>query len=216
MKRSAVSTGIAVVAICVGLGHNGFAQEGGLTTVTAATGAITQLNYGEDGEVQGFLIGTNVLLSFPTSICGGLSTLGVVGNSVTYSGKADTAKSGFETVQVTSFTNSTTKATYTAAPAKPATYGPVSGTVKQVNYAAGGSIDGFLFAPSGSASPIFVSTGTRASTTLSPLLTVGAGISVTGVTSAGMSACPSTATLESVDAVSLTIGTQTIVIGGGH
>ena len=50
------------------------------------------------------------LLLFPqTWICGGLATLGVVGNSVTYSGTEFTTTAGFSSVQITSFTNNTTK-----------------------------------------------------------------------------------------------------------
>ena len=94
------------------------------TTVTNATGTITQLNYGADGEARGFLIGANVLLTFPSNICGGVSTLGAVGNSVTYSGTASTATSGFETVRVSSFTNANTKTSYTAPTATSTAYGP--------------------------------------------------------------------------------------------
>ena len=207
----------AVVTIWIGGAVNGIAQETNATTttVTAATGTITHLNYGGDGEVQGFLIGTNILLSFPTNVCGGLSTLGVVGNSVTYSGTAFTATSGFQAVQVTSFTNNTAKTTYTAPTSNSTTYGPTSGTVKQLNYASDGSIDGFVFTATAGTASIFVSVGERASTVLTPLLTLGAAVSVTGQTSADMSACSSTATLEAVNASSLTIGSQTIVISGG-
>jgi hypothetical protein len=197
------------------------------TTVTSVTGTITELNYGNGGEVQGFLTGTDVLLSFPSSICGGVSTLGVVGNSVTYSGTAITASSGFESVQVSSFTNNTTKATYTAPTSGSTTYGPTSGTIKQLNYAGDGSINGFLF--TASSTSIFVSIGYTSNTTLSSLLTVGATVSVTGTTSPSMSACSSTGAIESVNASSLTIGSTTVVIqtggfggpgpgglGGGH
>ena len=185
------------------------------TTVTNVTGTITQLNYGDDGEVQGFLIGTDVLLTFPSNICGGVSTLGAVGNSVTYSGTASTAASGFESVQVSSLTNNTKKATYTAPTTTPTTYGPTSGTVKQLNYADDGSIDGFVFTASGNT--LFVSIGYTSSTTLTALLTVGATVSVTGTTSPSMSACSSTGALESVAASALTIGSTTVVIqGGGH
>jgi hypothetical protein len=183
------------------------------TTVTNATGTITQLNYGSGGEVEGFLIGANILLTFPGNICGGVGTLGAVGNSVIYSGNAVTATSGFESVQVTSFTNSTTKATYTAPTSTSTAYGPTSGTIRQLNYSGNGTIDGFLFTASGST--IFVSIGGASSTTLTSLLTVLATVSVTGTTSPSMSACTSTATLEAVNATSLTIGSQTIVITGG-
>lgn len=221
MKQSTLLGAAALGLFWVGTAPYAIAQQPEAdatittTTVTNAAGTITQTNYGPGGEVQSFLIGTNILLSFPTGICGGVSTLGAAGNSVTYSGTAVTATSGFQSVAVSSFTNNTTKATYKVPTSKPTTYGPASGAVKQLNYAFGGSIDGFLFTPSGSTSPIFVSTGRRASATLTPLLTVGATVSVTGTTSASMSACSSTGAIESVDASSLTIGTTAVVIGGG-
>lgn len=183
------------------------------TTVTGVTGTITQLNYGNNGEVEGFLVGTGVLLTFPSNICGGVGTLGAVGNSVTYSGTAVTATSGFESVQVSSFTNNATKATYTAPTSASTTYGPTSGTIKQLNYSDAGSIDGFLF--TAGSSSVFVSIGYTSNTTLNSLLTVGASVSVTGTTSPGMSACASTGTIETVNASSLAIGSTTVVIQGG-
>ncbi|HUA21451.1 MAG TPA: hypothetical protein VMB25_22040 [Bryobacteraceae bacterium] len=185
------------------------------TTVTNATGTISQLNYGADGSVQGFLVGTDILLSFPTDICGGIGSLGVAGNDVTYSGTAFTTASGFQTVLVSSFTNDNTKAAYTAPTfkSKPAAYGPTSGVIAQLNYSPGGAIDGFVFSAGGSS--ILVSTGPRASSTLSSLLVKGDTVSVTGTTSSALSACASTGTLEVVDASSLTVGGQTIVIAGG-
>jgi len=107
MKHSTIISAAALFAIVAGIG---IAQNpsAATTTVTAATGTIAQLNYDPGGNVQGFLVGTNILLSFPASTCGGLSALGVVGNSVTYSGTESTATSGFESVLITSFTNNTT------------------------------------------------------------------------------------------------------------
>lgn len=187
------------------------------TTVTSVSGTITQVNYGTDGMVDGFLIGANVLLTFEPDPATGIASLGAVGNSVTYSGAAVTSSTGFESVRVTSFTNNSTKATYTppTTAAVPVTYGPTSGTVKQLNYDGAGNIDGFLFTPSGSSTPIVVSTGSQASATLKPLLTVGATVSVTGTSETAAATCTSTGALAVVNATSLTIGSQTIVISGG-
>ena len=223
MKRSIYSTAV-LFAICASGALNGFAQSSDpsstATTVTNVAGTIAQLNYDSTGSVNGFLVGTETLLTFPTNICGGIGTLGAVGNSITYSGSEVTATSGFNTVAVSSFTNDTTKVTYTAptsSSSAASTYGPTSGTLKELNYAAGGSIDGFVFAPTGASSSIFVSIGVRAgsNSTLTSLLKTGTSLSVTGTTSPGLAACSSTGTLESVDASSLTIGSQTIVIAGG-
>lgn len=186
------------------------------TTVTNASGTIAQLNYGSDGAVDSFLLGTNILLVFPTNVAGGAGTLGAAGNSVTYSGTAITNSSGFQTVRVSSFTNNNTKATYSSSTARTTAYGPTSGTLSQLNYDANGNIDGFVFTPSGGTTNVFVATGSRASTTLQPLLTTGATVSVTGITFPNpSSACSAAGFLTVVDATSLTINGQTIVIAGG-
>jgi hypothetical protein len=222
MKRSVQSAALTLLIIYSGFAPGALAQgdnnQTTTATVTNATGTIAQVNYGTDGTIDGFLIGTNTLLIFPTSsICGGLGALAAAGNSVTYSGTAFT-ENGFTTVLVTSFTNTTTKATFSASPSAsaPTKYGPTSGKVEALNYNSGGPIDGFVFTPdTANAASIFVYTGPRASSTLQSALTVGATVSVTGTTSPKLSACPSTGALEAVDATSLTIGSQTIVIAGG-
>lgn len=181
------------------------------STVTNASGTISQLNYGPGGNVQGFLVGTNVLLIFPGNVAGGVNSLGVAGNSVTYSGTAMTASSGFETVRVSSFTNTTTKATYTAPTSTSASYGPTSGTVQQLNYSAGGGVDGFLFNASGSSAPLLVVIGPQhANSTLESVLTVGATASVTG----NSHTSSNTGALTVVRATSLTISGQTFVFSG--
>ncbi len=213
-----ISSVVTLLAVWCGSAVSGVAQPYNTyrNTVTDATGTITQLNYDNNGNVQGFLVGTNILLLFPTNICGGIGALGVAGNSVTYSGSVFMEKSGgFESVEVTSFTNNSTKATYTVPGYNFTSYGPASGTVKQLNYDAGGSLDGFLFTASGSSSPIFVFTGSYASNMLTTVLTVGATVSVSGNTSAKLSGCSSTGSLETVYASSLTVGGETINVGYG-
>lgn len=193
------------------------------TTVTNATATIIQTNYSSNGTVEGFLVGASagatptILLEFSSNVTGGIGTLGVAGNSIVYSGTATTNSAGFQTVHVTSFTNNTTKATYTATTpgtTTATTYGPTSGTVRQLNYDDNGSIDGFLFVPSGGSAAILVVTGSQASATLKPLLTVGATVSVTGASHAA-AANATIPTLTVVNANSLTVGGQTIVIAGG-
>jgi hypothetical protein len=230
MTRRKLLTAATVFVILGGSAVTGIAQDkdaddngAAAVTVTNATGTITQLNYGEGGTIEGFLIGTNILLSFPTNVAGGIGTLGVVGNSVTYSGTSFANSTGFQSVRVTNFTNNTTKATFTSTTPTTTAYGPTSGTVKQLNYDPNGAIDGFVFTPSSSTTPVFVSTGSRASATLKPLLAVGATVSVTGTTTVNptITACVATGNLVAVDASSLTVGGQTIVLtgsgnGGGH
>ena len=188
------------------------------TTVTSVTGAITQVNYGSDGAIEGFLIGSNTLLTFPTNVSGGIGTLGAVGNSVTYSGTEVTTSAGFSSVRVTSYTNNTTKVTYSSSTTVSTTtaYGPTSGTVKQLNYNNDGAIESFVFTPASSSTPLLVVTGSGASATLKPILTVGATVSVTGTEQAATptSACVAAGVLTVVHASSLIISGQTIVITG--
>jgi len=182
------------------------------TTVASVTSTIKQLNYSATGQVAGFLTSSSVLLEFGSGVCSGVGALGVVGHSVTYSGTARTSSNGFQYVGVTSFKNNTTGAAYTA-PTKTTTftaYGPTTGTIKQLNYAEDGSIDGFLF--TSGASTIFVATG-RTNASLSTLLTVGGSLSVTGITQPPM-VCPTTGTITTVSASSLTVGGTTVVFRG--
>jgi len=218
MKRLTIFGTAALLTLWAGtLAAQQYGSAASTTTITAATGTITQLNYDNNGSVQGFLIGTNVLLGFFPNVCGGLSGVGAVGDNVTYSGTAFTATSGFQSIMVTSFTNSTTGASFTSPDNTSNAYPATSGTVKQLNYSGNGSVDGFVFSASGSTSPIFVSTGFQASATLTTLLTAGATVSVTGTIAGSGTACSLTGALEAVNASSLTIGGQTIVlhVGGG-
>jgi len=187
------------------------------TPVGPVTATITQLNYDQiGGVVSGFLIGTNVLLTFREPICGGIGTLGNVGDSVTYSGSARTFTSGLQIVAVTSYADGAN--TYPPAPAftKPSPDPLTAGTVTQVNYnPENGAMNGFIFtpAPSGpvptviarvNGNAVFVDIG-HANATLASLLTVGASVSVTG-TLGGAVACAPAGTISEVYASSLTIG----------
>lgn len=196
------------------------------TTVTNVTATITQVNYGSSGAIEGFLLGSTTLLNFPTNVSGGIGTLGVVGNTVTYSGTEVTTSAGFNSIRVTTYTNNTTKVIYSSSTTTPTTtaYGPTSGTVKQLNYNSDGTIDSFNFTPTGSTTPLLVVTGSGASATLKPILLTGTTVSVTGTEQAivSTSACVSAGVLTVVEASSLIVGGQTIIItnrgnfGGGR
>ena len=214
MKNKMIFSTAALLAMLAGGAANALADDNHgnttTTTVTNATGTITQLNYGADGSINGFLVGTPpILLTFRNSVCGGIGTLGAVGNTVTYSGRATTnTATGFETVNVTSFTNGAK--TYTSASTEPApvAFGPTAGTVGAFNYSDGG-INGFQFGS------VLVVTGTP-STTLAPLLLAGAAVTVTGTseTEADALACTTVVPVTVVHATSLTFGTTVITING--
>lgn len=220
-----VLAGSAVVAVA----HDNLAASALPTPVLNVMATITQLNYDESvGLVNGFLVGNNVLLTFAKPVCGGIGTLGAVGNSVTYSGSARTLASGFEIVNVTSFTNNTTTVTYPPAPifTKPVAYPLTAGTITQLNYdPENGVIEGFLFTPTPgpSATPSAVPSARPEvlvdivfpNATLMPLLTVNASLSVAGTMQAPGGCAPAGAIPE-VYASSLVIGSKTYHLGGTH
>jgi hypothetical protein len=146
-----------------------------------------------------------------------VASLGAAGNSVTYSGSAVTFTSGFQSVNVTSFTNNTTKAGYTEpSPSKPAAYAATTGVIDQLNYDFTGSIDGFLFTPKGSTTKLFVDISPRPNATLAPLLKVNAAVTVAGIVEPTIACAPAgTVAVVDVAAASLTFGTTTITFGPG-
>jgi hypothetical protein len=189
--------------------HQGFVS-GSANTVGPVSATITGWNYDESGAgINGILAGTNTLLIFSRPVCGGIGTLGAIGNGITYSGMALTFGS-FQIVHVTSFTNTTTTGiTYPpAAPPKPTAF-TATGTVGQLNYSLeDGRVNGFVFTPA-SGPKVFVGIG-RPSAPLTAALTAGGTItaSVTGMLE-GPGVCAPTGTISEVDASSLMIGATT-------
>ena len=121
------------------------------------------LNYDESGGiVDGFLAGT-CLLTFSKSVCGGIGTLGVVGNSVTFSGTTHT-QTGIVAVNVTSFTNGAIAYPPATASTKPSAYPATTGSITHLNYnPENGAINGFLFTPT-TGPKVFVDIGAASAT----------------------------------------------------
>ncbi len=211
-----IITGTAAV-LCGLAGHASAGSGLSSTVTTTAVGpvhaTIVALNFDESGgRVNGFRVGSNVLLTFPKPVCGGVGSLGAVGNSVTYSGNSSAYASGFQVVRVSSFTNgsiSYTPATRTP----PAPYPSTAGTIAQLNYSTqNGAVDGFVFTPAVGAK-VYVSLR-AVSSTLAALLTAGAPLSVTGTQEAA-EPCAAAGTIAEVEASSLTIGGTTYPMRGG-
>ena len=179
------------------------------TAVGPVTATITALNFDESGAmVNGFLVGTNTLLVFPKPTCNGIGTLGVVGNSITYSGTEFTQPTHIIRVQVSSFTNHTTGATYPPAPnPKPVAYPATAGAISALNYdLENGVVNGFRFTPTGGAA-VFVDIGYAPSTALLAALTVGTSATVTGVLESPPT-CATAGTISEVDATTIAIGSK--------
>lgn len=215
MKYGTFFYGAALFTILVSGAVTGLAEDPFTppTPVGPVTASIAQLNYSDlGGTVNGFLIGTNTLLTFLKPVCGGIGTLGVAGNSVTYSGSAFTSASGFQTVNVTGFTNGTIKYPPAVTPAKPSAYPSTSGTIVQLNYEPeSGAINGFVFKPA-SGPTVLVDIG-FANATLTPLLKVGAAVTVVGTLEATPQCAPPAGTIPEVYASSLTIDGKAYPVG---
>jgi hypothetical protein len=215
MKHGTFFRGAGLFSILVSGAVMGMAEDTFTppTPVGPVTASILQLNYSDlGGTVNGFLIGSNVLLTFLKPVCGGIGTLGTVGNSVTYSGSAFTSKSGFQTVNVTSFTNGTIKYPPVATPSKPTAYSSTPGTIVQLNYEAeSGDVNGFVFKPT-SGPTVLVDIG-FANATLTPLLKVGAAVTVVGTLEATPQCAPPVGTIPEVYASSLTIAGMAYPVG---
>jgi hypothetical protein len=215
MKHGIFFRGAALFTILVGGAVTGSAADPFTppTPVGPVTAPIAQLNYSDlGGTVNGFLIGTNTLLTFLKPVCGGIGTLGAVGNSVTYSGSAFTSPSGFQTVNVTSFTNGTIKYPPTTTPSKPSAYPSTSGTIVQLNYEPeSGAINGFVFKPA-SGPTVLVDIG-FANATLTPLLKANAAVTVVGTLEATPQCAPPAGTIPEVYASSLTISGTAYPVG---
>lgn len=229
--RTAIRSGLLAAVACASIGAafgdqhgfdgGGFGNSGGTTastatTVTSVSGTLTQFNYDESGAApESMLIGTSVILTFPGTVCGGLGTLGAAGNGVTYSGTAVTFSNGFQAVSVSSFTNTTTKVTWTPPTVpKPTAYAATAGTIKSLNYGPHGDINGFVFTPT-TGTAVFVDLGGAPNSTLAPLLKVSAAVTVTGTLEAAP-LCSAAGTIQEVDATTLLFGTTTITLKGNR
>lgn len=138
-RNKVIFSTAAVLALLAGSVGTAFAGHG--TAVGPITGTVTQKNYDENGNVNGFVVGTS-LLTFP-AVCSGIGALDVSG-SVTYSGLLRTDADGtLSTVSVTSFTPTT--GTYTPATSTSTPYTSTAGTLGALNYDSSGEVDGFFW-----------------------------------------------------------------------
>jgi hypothetical protein len=224
LLAGAAMTGVAADARLVPLailsGSGTATDNPSITNVGPVTGTITALNYDADGTtVNGLYLGaSDTLLTFDRPVCGGIGSLGRVGDAVTFTGIEVSFSSGFNTVIVKSYRDGLTTYSQTAAGAsRPATtaYAQSAGLVTALNYnPADGSINGFFFAPSGAGAAVFVDLG-HVDSTVALLLAGPApvAVSVTGLQLPSR-ACGQAAAVSVVLASSLTIGGTAYLVGG--
>lgn len=150
VKDKTFLNAIAVLVVLAGAAVTAMASyhdKGTATVVSNVSASIEAYNYDEDGEVNGFMDSTGAILTFNKPVCGGVGSLGAPGNSITYSGILETFVLPPNEVDVSTFSNIITGATYPPpAIPKPRPYPSTTGTVLQLNYdVETGTINGFAF-----------------------------------------------------------------------
>ena len=142
---------------------------------SSTSGVISQLNYGPELEVKGFLIGTNALVTFPPHIGCALGPYLAVGNSVKVDGYATTTITGLQRIDLANFTNLSTGRTFSLPqPGQFTTYSG-SGRIIQFNYNDQGEIDGLILD-----NGVFAKTPPPFSATLRSLVQAGGSASISG------------------------------------
>ncbi|MDQ2840182.1 MAG: hypothetical protein M3Y72_03910 [Acidobacteriota bacterium] len=116
-------------------------QAGVYTTVS---GTVSQFNYDRDAEITGFLLNNNTLVRLPPRAALRVGTSLRTGETVQIAGFAQTSPSGFQTIEAQSITDSASGKKFTMP--QPGAAAPYSGSgrIQQLNYGAGGAINGFL------------------------------------------------------------------------
>lgn len=113
-------------------------------TYTTLTGTISQFNYDQEAEVEGFLLSNGSLVQLPRGVAAKIVPSLHAGDSVTVAGMARTSPTGFQTIVAQSIKDSTSgKSLEIPTPGAPAPLAG-SGKIQQLNYGRGGEINGFL------------------------------------------------------------------------
>jgi hypothetical protein len=113
-------------------------------TYTTVTGTISQFNYDQEAEIEGFLLSNNSLVQLPRGVAAKFSASRHTGDSVTVAGMGRSSPTGFQTIVAQSIKDTTSgKSVEIPTPGAPA---PFSGTgkIQQLNYGRGGEVNGFL------------------------------------------------------------------------
>jgi hypothetical protein len=113
-------------------------------TYTTLTGTVSQFNYDQEAEVEGFLLNNGSLVQLPRGVAAKIAPSLHTGDSVTVAGMARTSPTGFQTITAQSIKDTTSgKSLEIPAPEAPAPLAG-SGKIQQLNYGRGGEINGFL------------------------------------------------------------------------
>ena len=173
-------------------------QAGVYTTVS---GTVSQFNYDRDAEISGFLLNNNTLVHLPPRAALRVGTSLRTGETVQIAGFGQTSPSGFQTIEAQSITDSASGKNFTIL--QPGAAAPYSGSgrIQQLNYGAGGGVNGFLL-DNGTLATIPPFAATNPSS-----IRVGAAIAYSGYARTTLSG------RTVVDLQTLNINVQTLTIG---
>jgi hypothetical protein len=109
---------------------------------TTVNGSITGLNYGPEGEVDGFVLSNNVLVNVPRAWSAKLDGVAHTGDQVSVTGWQTASPSGMRIID--SQTLKVGSKTFSRDQAGQAQAFQGSSTIKQLNYGRRGEVNGFL------------------------------------------------------------------------
>lgn len=157
------------VGVCVALAQPVVPPVPAPASTTTVSGAIAQLNYGGEGEVDSFIIGRTIV-----DIRAGALVLGrfQAGQMVTAEGYVQDLRNGFSRMNALRITNTTLGVTLELTPETPFNG---TGQVRQYNYSGAGEVNGFLLANGD-----LVRTPRRAASTVVSLAPIGATVQIEG------------------------------------
>lgn len=108
----------------------------------SVTGTVSQLNYGPEGEINGFVCSNGVLLHIPEDWAPRLENVTHAGQSVRAQGYVMTAASGMQVIDVQTLSMAG-RSFSVVQPSQPAPYAG-NGVIQRLNYGPQGEINGFV------------------------------------------------------------------------
>ncbi len=170
---------------------------------TTVTGSVSQLNYDQEAEINGFLLNNNTFVHLPPRAA--MRAAGAIrpGDTVQVAGLVRTSPGGSQQIEAQSIQDRSSGKSFTMP--QPSAAAPYSGSgrIQQLNYGSDGAVNGFLLNDGTLANVPPFSAGNPSS------IRVGASISYSGYARKTMS------DRTVVDAQSLTINGQQLMLAPG-
>ena len=166
----------AIAAALLALGPLGYSRSNRLLEKTAVLGPVTQLNYGPEFELTGFLVGIDTLVAFPAQTGYVIAPNLKVGDTVKVAGFKSSTPTGLKRIEPLELANLSNGKSFTIPSQERTTVYACSGTVAQFNYGAEGQEVGFVLD-----SGVLARTPPSFSSVLRSLLRTGTPVAISGI-----------------------------------